>query len=247
MPRQTSAALIPTQAPPAFAFAGRTITVACDRKVLDLRVTESTGDDSCFFASAPRLLVREGLIVGIRVFEDGAVWRLAYQITRAEPISPAEAEVQLQLLESELIGEERQAVRADYKSLATLRSVYFAAYEMGAFRVHTHAISRLAVAFECERRFDLGTKFDFALDDETGHTILARVEVVRTEPGLFGRLRVVARFIAIDEVDRVLPDRLIARTVLRDEVGLGQAPPPTLRDQRLPERRRGLARLLRRS
>jgi hypothetical protein len=248
IPETTDTSATAGQTLPAFAFPGRSLIVACDRKVLDLRVCESADDDGSFAALAPRLLVREGLTLGIRVFDDGCVWRLAYEIARADAISPAEAEVSLALLDAEQIGDERAAPRAPYKTLATVRSVYYAAYELGAFGVHTIEVSRVAIAFECERRFELGTKFDLALDDEVGQTIFARIEIVRTEPGTFGRMRVFGRFIAIDEVDRVLLDRLISRTLLRAVSEPAEPAPPTLREQLAPApQRRGLGRLLRRS
>jgi hypothetical protein len=231
---------------PAFAFAGRTLTVACDRKVIDVHVVEAGRPDGSFTARAPRLLVREGLIARIRVCEDDVVWRLSYRIARAVPASPGEAEIELELVEAEPIGEERRSPRAAYKTLATVRSAYYAAYELGAFRVHTIEVSHVAVAFECERRFELGQKFDLAFDDEAGDTILARIEVVRTEPGVFGRMRVFARYLAMDEPDRVLLDRLIARTLLRDEIDVPEQPALTLREQLAPPPRRGLARFLRR-
>src|SRR4051812_13951695 len=157
--------------PPAFALPGRSLTAACDRRLIELHVVEGARPDGSWVARAPRLLVREGIPVELRVFDEGGVWRLTYRIVEAAPMAQGQAEIELEQVAVERIGEERTAPRVPWKSLATLRSVYYAAYEMGAFRVQTVELSCTSVAFECERAFEHGQQYDLAIDDEAGQTI----------------------------------------------------------------------------
>jgi hypothetical protein len=237
-------------APPAFALPGRAVIAACDRRLIELQVVEGARPDGSWVARAPRLLVREGLAVDIRVFDEGNVWRLTYRIVDAAPMAQGAAEIELELVGTDSMGEEREAPRVPWKSLATLRSVYYAAYEIGAFRVQTVELSVTSLAFECERRFESGQQYDLAIDDEAGQTIYSRIEVARTEPGLFGRTRVFARFVALDTHDRLLLEQLISRQLLRGELTVEEEPVVRvrgLREQLLAEKPGRLSRLLRRA
>jgi hypothetical protein len=236
--------------PPAFALPGRAIIAACDRRLIELQVVEGARPDGSWVARAPRLLVREGLPVELRVFDEGCVWRLTFRIVAAAPMAQGAAEIELEQVGVDSIGEERTAPRVPWKSLATLRSVYYAAYEIGAFRVQTVELSCTSVAFECERHFETGQQYDLALDDEAGQTIYSRIEVARTEPGLFGRTRAFARFLALDTHDRLLLEQLISRQLLQGELAVEQEPVPAvrgLREQLLAEKPGRLSRLLRRA
>jgi hypothetical protein len=194
--------------------------------------------------------VREGLPVECRVFDEGCVWRLGYVVVRATQLAEGTAGITLELAAAERMGEERTSPRVAYRSLATMRSVYYGPYEIGAFRVHTVELSATSIAFECDRRFDSGQQYDLAVDDDTGQRIYARVEVARLEAGHFGRTRAFARFIALDTPDRTLLEQLISRQLLRAEVELDEVVVPTataLREQLMPDRGGRLARLFRKA
>jgi hypothetical protein len=243
----------PAAAAPPAALPGDSLTVACDGHVLDLTVVDQ-GSSGRILALAPRLQVREGLPVEARVFDEGQVWRVAYSIDEAAAHSSSEAAVELQVVEAEQMGEERAAPRAPYSSPATVRPVHFAPYEIGSFGVHTIDVSRVGVAFECDRAFSAGQEFDMALDDRAGRPIALRVQVQRTAPGLFGRTRAFARIVAIGEHDGVRLDALVRQAL----VAAGPTPeaeaepdgppsPSSLREQLATDRPSGgLARLLRR-
>src|SRR4051812_33481082 len=236
--------------PPAFALPGRSITAACDRRLIELQVVEGARPDGSWVARAPRLLVRQGVPIDIRVFDEGSVWRLTYRIVDAIPLAQGAAEIELEQLGIDAIGEERDAPRVPWKGLATLRSVYYAAYAIGAFRVQTVELSCTSVAFECERHFEHGQQYDLAVDDDAGQTIYSRVEIARTEPGLFGRTRAFARFLALDTHDRLLLEQLISRQLLQGELATEPEPVPSvrgLREQLLAEKPGRLSRLLRRA
>src|SRR5690348_15288934 len=121
---------------PDFARAGHVLPVACERRVLEFRIAEEPDASGAFSAYAPRLRVREGLRVGSRVFAGGSVYAIDHRIASAIPVTTAEALVQLELVRIEALGEERRAPRAEYSALATVRSAYYAAYDLAPFRVN---------------------------------------------------------------------------------------------------------------
>jgi hypothetical protein len=200
---------------PVFARAGHVLPVACERRVLDFRVADEPDARGGFSAYAPRLLVREGLRVASRVFVDGSVYAIDHRIASAIPVTTGEALVDLELVRVEALGEERRAQRAAYAALATVRSAYYAAYDLAPFRVNVVEVSRIGLAFECERQFKPGLSWDVTFADEGGNEITGRVDTVRVQTGRFGRNRVLTRFVALDAADRLLIDRLVDRGELR--------------------------------
>ena len=200
---------------PAFARAGHVLPVACERRILDFRVAEDLDATGAFSAYAPRLLVREGLRVGTRVFVDGSVYAIDHRIASAVPVTTGEALVKLELVRVEELGEERRAPRAAYTALATVRSSYYAAYDLAPFRVNIVEVSRIGLAFECERQFKPGLSWDVTFEDEAANEITGRIDTVRVQTGRFGRSKVLTRFLALDAADRLLIDRLVDRAELR--------------------------------
>jgi hypothetical protein len=235
---------------PEFARAGHVLPVACERRVLEFRVAEEPDATGAFSAYAPRLRVREGLLIGTRVFVDGSVWALDHRIASAIPVTTGEALITLELVHLEELGEERRAPRAGYAALATVRSAYYAAYDLAPFRVNIVEVSRIGLAFECEREFKPGLSWDVTFEDERGNEITGRIDTVRVQSGRFGRSKVLTRFLALDPADRLLIDRLVDRAGLRVEprhVELPQESFGDLRGQLLSERREGrVSRFLRR-
>jgi hypothetical protein len=237
---------------PDFARSGHVLPVACERRVLEFRVADELDSSGGFSAYAPRLQVREGLRVNTRVYVDGSVYSIDHRIASAIPVTTGEALVQLELLRVEALGEERRAPRAAYSALATVRSAYYAAYDLAPFRVNVVEVSRIGLAFECEREFKPGLSWDVTFTDEAGNEITGRVDTVRCSTGRFGRNRVLTRFVAIDAADRLLIDRLVDRAELQVAAPAPERLPQEsfsdLRDQLLaaPRERRGL-RFLRRS
>jgi hypothetical protein len=237
---------------PDFARAGHVLPVACERRVLDFRVAEEPDATGAFSAYAPRLQVREGLRIGTRVFADGSVYAIDHRIASAIPVTTGEALVQLELVRVEALGEERRAPRAAYNALATVRSAYYAAYDLAPFRVNVVEVSRIGLAFECERQFKPGLSWDVTFEDESGSAITGRIDTVRVQTGRFGRNRVLTRFVAIDAADRLLIDRLVDRIEAQASRPASAAAPQEsfgdLREQLLaaPKERRGLRFLRRR-
>src|SRR5262249_52272987 len=95
------------------------------------------------------------------------------------------------------------------------RSSYYAAYDLAPFRVHVVEVSRLGLAFECEREFKPGLSWDITFEDDAGHTIGGRVDTVRCQRGLFGRTPVPTPFLPLDPPraprDALRPAQLVAR------------------------------------
>jgi hypothetical protein len=235
---------------PEFARAGHVLPVACERRVLDFRVAEAPDPSGAFSAYAPRLRVREGLRVGTRVFVDGSVYAIDHRIASAIPVTTGEALVTLELVRIEALGEERRAPRAAYTALATVRSSYYAAYDLAPFRVNVVEVSRIGLAFECERQFKPGLSWDVSFEDEAGNAISGRIDTVRVHTGRFGRNKVLTRFLALDPADRLLIDRLVDRAELRVEPEVVELPQESfgdLRGQLLAEPKEGrVSRFLRR-
>jgi hypothetical protein len=231
---------------PDFARTGHVLPVACERRILEFRIADELDASGSFSAYAPRLRVREGLRVNIRVFVDGAVYSIDHRIASAIPVTTGEALVQLELVRVEQLGDERRAPRADHGALATVRSAYYAAYDLAPFRVNVVEVSRIGLAFECEREFKPGLSWDVTFADEAGNEITGRVDTVRCTTGRFGRNRVLTRFVAIDAADRLLIDRLVDRSELRAAAPASERLPQEsfsdLREQLLqaPKQRRGL-------
>jgi hypothetical protein len=238
----------PRVTPPPFGLTGRTVLVATDGAVLELRIVASD-DDGGFTAYAPRLLVREGLEVDARIAEDGQVWRLRYRIVSADVVNLSDAEVRLVPLESYSLGDERSAERVPYAGRAFVRSVYYEGYDIAPTPVHVTDLSTTGLAFESERRIECGVGLDLRLEAQADEAVVARIEVVRVEPGRFGRTRMMTRLTAISVKDELRLQGILARARLqRDSADASSdvVDASSLRSELGVDRPRGVLRLLRR-
>lgn len=234
--------------PPPFGLTGRTVLVAADGAVLELRVVGSD-DDGGFVAYAPRLLVREGLEVDARVAQDGQVWRLRYRIASADVVNLSDAQIGCELLDASFLGDEREAERIPYAGRATVRSVYYEGYDIAPTPVHVKDVSMTGIAFESERRIESGVGLDLRLEGQADEAVVARIEVVRLDTGHFGRTRMNARITAISAVDETRLAGILARARLERERPDEPEPvvdAPGLRAELGVDRPRGVLRLLRR-
>ena len=183
--------------PPDVVTPGETLTLDDDGRALELRVLDRLPDDR-FSALAPRLRVRAGLELTARVLRSRALLapdvrdrggRAGLRRRGAGPGRSAGGPGD---------GDERQARRAAAVLTGTVSPP---AYEGYTFRttIHTVDLSTTGVAFESDRSFADGERLDLSLEDETGSPITGSIEVVRTEQGPHGRMRVMCRFLEVDD------------------------------------------------
>ena len=238
---------IPEPTPPVVVVPGASLLVGSDGGILDLRVT-ACHEDGSFTARADRLHVRGGLRIDGRVHDGVRAWRLSYVVESAEAISASEAEVQVRLVESSAMADERTGARVPHEALGSVRLRSFDGYDIAPTQVRTIDVSATGIAFECETRFERGQSLDFAFVDEVGQTIACRLEVVRNERGMFGRTRTMGRITAISGQSERLLEALVARGQLRGHATSDQPGDiGSLRDQLLDTRPKGIKSWLRRS
>jgi hypothetical protein len=225
---------------------GTSLLVGSDGGILELRVTD-VHDDGSFTARAARLEVRGGLRIDGRVHDGERAWRLAYVVERADAVNDHEAEVLVRLAEATPMNDERGAPRVAYETLGMARLRSLDGYDVPPGQVRTLDLSTSGVSFECEARYERGQTLDFTFEDENANPIVLRLEVVRSERGMFGRTRTMGRITAIPRESERLLEALVARRLLRAPARPEPADEPAPPEPPADERARGVRGWLRRS
>jgi PilZ domain len=208
--------------PPDVVRPGETLTLDDDGRPLELRVLDRLPDDR-FSALAPRLRVRAGLELTARVFDHERSWHLRYEIEDAELASDDEALVRVVLREAHETGDERKAPRTATVLAGTVSPPAYEGYTFST-TIHTVDLSTSGVAFECDRSFAEGQRLDLSVEDETGSPISGSIEVVRTAPGPHGRVRIMCRFLEIEDGDDEHLAELVEHPPAAEDNGVAPAP-----------------------